>query len=149
MNAPSSIVARPSLLGTLHLMVIDDQAAAIKIIKDMLSAMGVPPVIAINEPQKALYVLASDHVAVDAILCDWRMPGMSGLEVLRQVRRTKPDLPFLMVTGAADVSSVLAAKEHGVSGYIRKPFSADELRRKLHAIARVKAHRGCTARALS
>lgn len=145
MSAVKAIVAHPPLLSTLHVLVIDDQPAALKIIKDMLLAMGVPVVVATTEPRKAVQMLDLRTRPLDAVLCDWRMPEMTGLDVLKEVRAACPDMPFLMVTGAADAASVLKAKEQGVSGYIRKPFSADELRRKLEAIARVKAHRGAAA----
>jgi CheY-like chemotaxis protein len=75
------------------------------------------------------------------MLCDWKMPQMSGLEVLKRVRSRAPDLPFLMITGLADPGSLVEAKSHGVSGYIKKPFSLDQLRKKLALIQRILAHR--------
>lgn len=130
-----------SELETLQVLIVDDQPAAVGLIKAMLLGMGAPPAISVNDPRKALQLLSSSDVLFDVVLCDWRMPEMSGLELLKEVRVLRPELPFLMVTGAADAASVLAAKEHGASGYISKPFSADELRRKLAVIARVVAHR--------
>jgi CheY-like chemotaxis protein len=134
---------RPSAadLGALQILVVDDQPAAIALIKAMLLGLGAPPAVTVNDPRKALQLLRSSDVLFDVVLCDWRMPEMSGLDLLKQVRILRPELPFLMVTGAADAASVLAAKAHGASGYICKPFSADELGRKLAVIARIAAHR--------
>lgn len=129
-------------LGAMQLLIVDDQPAALKLTRDMLFEMGARRCLALADPRKALAILLSQEVRLDAVLCDWRMPEMSGLELLQKTREVQPDLPFLMITGEAEVSSVLAAKECGVTGYITKPFSADELRRKLTVIARIKAHRG-------
>lgn len=79
--------------------------------------------------------------SVDVILCDWNMPRLSGLELLKQIRTCGPDLPFLMITGNADLEAVVEAKTYGVTGYIRKPFSADQLRKKLNVISRIVSHR--------
>ena len=57
---------------------------------------------------------------------DWNLPHVSGLELLRQIRASDPDLPFLMVTGASDRESVIVAKENGVTGYLAKPYSQDQ-----------------------
>ncbi len=71
---------------------------------------------------------------VDLVLCDWNMPGMSGLDFLRQVRSVGLEIPFLMVTGRADKESVIEAKDAGVSAYIAKPFSQTQLEAKLRIL---------------
>jgi DNA-binding response OmpR family regulator len=67
------------------------------------------------------------------------MPGMSGMDVFEQVRGRRPDLPFLMLTGRADVQSVVSAKKAGIAGYIVKPISLPELQTKLSFLARKSA----------
>ena len=62
------------------------------------------------------------------------MPAMTGVEFLRQLRTVDPDVPFLMITGRSDMESVVEAKASGVTGYIRKPFSALQLETKLRII---------------
>ena len=129
-------------LSELQVLVVDDQANALNLIKDMLKSMGVQAVHTAADAATALELLNERKDMVDVVLCDWSMPQMSGLELLKEVRKSHRDLPFVMVTGTADPSSVLAAKDGGVSGYIRKPFSSEELRKKMNTVARVKAHRG-------
>jgi CheY-like chemotaxis protein len=66
---------------------------------------------------------------VDLVLSDWEMPGMSGEELLRWIR-THEDyatLPFVMVTSRGDRSHVIKAVEAGVSDYLTKPFTPEEL----------------------
>ena len=142
MTAPAPFVPlKAASLTDLQVLVVDDQANALKLIKDMLKSMGVQTVHTASEAAGALDVLKDRADNVDVVLCDWTMPEMSGLELLKAVRKTNRDLPFIMVTGTADPASVLAAKDEGVTGYIRKPFSSEELRKKMTAVARVKAFR--------
>lgn len=142
MKTPDYALDSIPMLSILNVLVVDDQPATLEIISDMLKSVGINHVTTTSRPGKALNLLRSpEGHAVDVILCDWSMPGMSGLELLRQVRAVRPELPFFMVTGSADVSSVVAAKDCGVTAYIRKPFSAGELHKKLMPVARLKAHR--------
>ncbi|WP_320824405.1 response regulator [Reinekea sp.] len=72
----------------------------------------------------------------DLILCDWEMPEMSGLEVLqwlraREIEQEKASSPFMMVTSRGDKSHVIKAVESGVSDYIGKPFSSEQLLKKV------------------
>ena len=67
--------------------------------------------------------------AVDLILCDWEMPEMSGLELLTWCRAEEAHkiTPFIMVTSRGDKENVVQAIQAGVSDYIGKPFSTDQL----------------------
>ncbi len=72
--------------------------------------------------------------APDLILSDWEMPEVSGEELLKWVR-AQPNLvatPFIMITSRGDRNHVIAAVNAGVSDYISKPFTAEELTRKVH-----------------
>jgi DNA-binding response OmpR family regulator len=75
--------------------------------------------------------MSVDEDMVNFIICDWNMPGITGINFLRQVRTTHPHIPFLMITGRADKNSVIEAKSVGVSAYIKKPFSPRQLEEKV------------------
>ncbi|BCG27848.1 response regulator [Pseudomonas tohonis] len=77
--------------------------------------------------RKAQQMLA--RTPVDLILCDWEMPEMSGLELLTWCRAqdTLKTTPFVMVTSRGDKENVVQAIQAGVSDYIGKPFSNDQL----------------------
>ena len=77
--------------------------------------------------RKAQQVLA--RTAVDLILCDWEMPEMSGLELLQWCREQDAlkSVPFIMVTSRGDKENVVEAIQSGVSDYIGKPFSNEQL----------------------
>lgn len=69
------------------------------------------------------------RLSVDLILCDWEMPEMSGLELLTWCREQDnlKTTPFIMVTSRGDKDNVVQAIQAGVSDYIGKPFSNDQL----------------------
>ncbi len=64
------------------------------------------------------------------------MPRMTGIELLAQVRRDFPAMPFIMVTANRDSDSVKAARGLGVNAYIAKPYAPEQLETKLKALAR-------------
>jgi len=124
-------------LKDLRVLVVEDSFQTIALIRTMLSDFGITQIYTAKDGKEALDFLGTCDELIDVVMCDWNMPRMSGLEVLRQVRTVDPDMPFLMVTGAADPESVLAAKSNGVTAYIAKPFSANVLKKKLNVVARL------------
>ena len=71
--------------------------------------------------------LFDDHGA-DVVVTDWRMPGMDGLELLRQLHQRRQDLPVILITAYGDVRSAVSAMQEGAFDYVTKPFDHDELR---------------------
>lgn len=137
------MAANDDTFERLKVLLVDDSFESLHLVKNMLHDLGVTQVFTAKNGMEALNFLGifDDDDAVDVVLCDWNMPKMSGLEVLKQVRTCDPDLPFIMVTGLASYETVLEAKAHGVSGYVKKPFSADQLRGKLNTVARIIKYR--------
>lgn len=72
--------------------------------------------------------------SVDLILSDWEMPDVSGEELLRWVREQEKfsDTPFIMITSLGDKQHIMKAVEAGVSDYLGKPFTGEELTQKVH-----------------
>lgn len=68
------------------------------------------------------------------IISDWNMPHVSGIDILKKSRTFHPDVKFMMMTGRSDMDSIIEAKNAGVSGYIRKPFSPHQFKEKLEKI---------------
>jgi len=63
----------------------------------------------------------------DIVLTDIRMPDIGGMRVLRDVKRAKPALPVIMITGYASIQSSVQAMKMGATDYIEKPFTPDQL----------------------
>lgn len=76
----------------------------------------------------------------DMILCDWEMPEMTGLELLEWCRQQddyqKTDVPFIMITSRGDKDHVVEAVKHGVTDYLGKPFSSEQLINKILSSAK-------------
>jgi two-component system chemotaxis response regulator CheY len=120
----------PNLEGK-TIMVVDDDQVMRTLIRRMLARMKITALIEANGGAQALQQLDQAGSACDLIICDWNMPGMSGIELFDRVHALKPEVPFLMLTGRADAESVIAAKRAGVPAYIVKPISPEELKTKV------------------
>ena len=79
--------------------------------------------------------LASDQ-SYDLVILDLSLPGVNGLEVLREIRSKKPDLPVLIVTGASMVEERVRGLDAGADDYLAKPFAFAELAARVRAILR-------------
>ncbi len=124
-----------SPLDNLTILLIEDDESMRTLVGRMLSRLKIK-VIAAEDGQSGLQALDAATHPIDLIICDWNMPGMSGMEVFEQARARRPDLPFLLLTGRADLESVVSAKKAGIAGYIVKPVSLPELKTKLSFLAR-------------
>jgi|APSaa5957512535_1039671.scaffolds.fasta_scaffold77687_2 CheY-like chemotaxis protein len=122
------------ILEDTHVLIVEDNAQTTRLIRMMLMDMQVAHVITTADGVEAQEVLDAGEERIDVILCDWRMPRMTGIELLKIVRKSHPAIPFMMVTANADVDSIKAAASQGVSGYIAKPFSPLQLKKKLVAL---------------
>ncbi len=125
-----------SALMDLKVLIVEDQSDARAMLRNMLGELGVTQIFEAKDGGEALRFIDTAFDFVNLVICDWNMPKMSGVELLRQLRTVDPDVPFLMVTGRSDMDSVIEAKGSGVSGYIRKPYSPAQLEAKLRIIAK-------------
>ena len=79
-----------------------------------------------NHPEDALCAF-KDSPAVDLIVSDLQMPGMSGIELLTEVRKLNKEIPFIILTGYANVDNAIEALRLGANDFLKKPFDMDEL----------------------
>lgn len=120
---------------TLRVLVVDDASFIRDLIKRALrSQLSGIQIDEANDGRRAQSMLNRNDY--DLVLCDWEMPDVSGLDVLIALRQREKDeqterLPFIMVTSRGDKSHVTEAVEAGVSDYIGKPFTSDQLLRKV------------------
>ena len=106
------------------ILVVDDYDLARMRIREALTGAG-HLVIEASDGQEAVSFFRSTQP--DAVLLDAAMPVMSGLETLRVIREINPDAKIVMLTGYADKSSVLEARDNGATDYILKPYSNERL----------------------
>ena len=98
-----------------------------------LDAAGFKVVLA--EDAKQAYPIIID-TPPDLILLDWMMPGTSGIELLRRLRRDEINVPVIMLTAKVEEASKIAGLDSGADDYIAKPFSPRELVSRVKAILR-------------
>jgi len=107
-----------------HILAIDDDAVFLKSIKKNLSLHNFT-VTTLENPQKVLSVLEDNYY--HCILLDVKMPGMSGLTVLRSVLGKFPHIPVIMVSGQSDIQIAVDAVKMGAFDFIEKPLDPDRL----------------------
>jgi len=73
--------------------------------------------------------------SVDLVLTDLRLPGTSGLELLKRVSITHPDIAVIMLTQYGTIDSAVQATRMGAADYVTKPFRVEELRARLEQVA--------------
>ncbi len=79
--------------------------------------------------------------AYDIVLTDLRMPDIGGMRVLRDIKRAKPSLPVVMITGYGSVRTAVQAMKLGAAEYLQKPFSPEELTAAVKSALRLAASR--------
>jgi two-component system KDP operon response regulator KdpE len=114
------------------LLVVDDEAGILRLMKLELSAQGFR-VITASDGESAI-TMAEEH-RPDAILLDVMMPGISGLEVMRRLRE-RSNVPVLLVTAKDRDTDKVRGLELGADDYIVKPFNPDELGARVRAVLR-------------
>ncbi len=117
----------------LDVLIVDDSAAIRKILQRVLRQAEIPvgTVYEAADGVEALELLRAQKVGL--VLSDINMPNMDGLEFLTKVRAEPAweKLPVVMVSTEGTHAKVLEAVERGASGYVRKPFTADQIKEKL------------------
>lgn len=115
------------------MLVVDDERSVCDAVVTLLNSRGHDAVGADNGPD------ALDHLQreyFDVLLCDVRMPGMSGLDLLTKALDMHPGIPVIMLSGASDVSTGNDALHRGAMDYLIKPVELDELDRVVQSAAR-------------
>lgn len=109
-----------------HILVVDDDPGQRSLLESFLTGHGFTVVTAASGSE-ALNLLDQDVPTM--LISDVRMPGMSGLDLLKHVRKNSPMLPVLLVTAYADIRDAVGAMRGGAVNYLEKPIDLDELLR--------------------
>ena len=120
----------------LRVLVVDDEPTIIKMVATVLRALGISQIRAAADGQAALALFNDPEFPFDLVICDWMMPATSGIEVLKEIRTQDTTIPFLMLTSNVTKEAIVEARDAGVSGYVAKPFSSEELAKKVRTLAK-------------
>lgn len=118
----------------MKILVVDDFSTMRRIIKNLLRDLGFTNIQEADDGNTALPMLQNGDF--DFVVTDWNMPGMQGIDLLKEIRKddSLAHLPVLMVTAEAKREQIIMAAQAGVNGYIVKPFTAVTLKEKLDKI---------------
>ena len=108
-----------------HILVVDDELSMREFLKILLEKEGYSVSLA---PEAATALKTIESKTVDLVVTDIRMPGMSGLDLLAELKQRLPDLPVIMITAFASPDDAVLAMKNGAFDYITKPFNVDEIK---------------------
>ena len=115
-----------------RVLVIDDDAGVLESTARMLRSAGYTVQVA-STGEEGVNLARGD--TFDVVLSDMRMPGLSGLEVLRRLRDVKVDASFIVMTGFGTVDTAVESMKLGAVDFVQKPFFRDELLLRVRAAA--------------
>ncbi len=119
-------------------LIVDDEKNYLVVLEDLLSDEGYN-VLTASSATEALELIRNN--AVDTILSDIKMPGMTGIELLDNINAIDPDLPVVLMTAYAEVDQAVSAMKKGALDHIQKPFDNSDVKR---AVARGLEKRSLT-----
>ena len=108
----------------------------LSILVPYLQDMGVETIHRATDGLAALEILNQSKNRVDIVICDWGLPKLSGLEVLKFVRKNYGAMPFLMLASRVTREAIATAAKHGVNGYLAKPFTVQLLEKRVVTLLR-------------
>lgn len=106
-----------------HILIVDDYALTREMVRSILRNVGYRNITQAVNGRMAVNEIAENEF--DLIICDWNMPGLTGLDVLKRVRgkQETKHIPFILLTAENERDKVEAAIETGVSEFLLKPFT--------------------------
>ncbi|MDP5254782.1 MULTISPECIES: chemotaxis response regulator CheY [unclassified Vibrio] len=118
----------------IKILIVDDFSTMRRIVKNLLRDLGFNNTAEADDGLTALPMLKKGDF--DFVVTDWNMPGMQGIDLLKNIRADAElkHLPVLMITAEAKREQIIEAAQAGVNGYIVKPFTAATLKEKLDKI---------------
>jgi len=132
-SVPKNLEAR---LPTVKVLVVDDDHYMRKVVRTMLTALGVKHIHECSEGAAGLQAIR--ELNPDIVIVDWEMPMIDGLQFIRTVRSPEhfpvPDVPIILLTGHADRWRVIEAARYGVHEYLLKPVSTKALLDRIAAV---------------
>jgi nitrogen-specific signal transduction histidine kinase/ActR/RegA family two-component response regulator len=131
--------ARVRLSGTETVLVVEDQADVRKLAVAMLRTYRYI-VIEAATPEEALSIIVQRAASIDVVVTDIVMPGLSGPDLIENIKASRPNLAVVFMSGYTEDTSLLSGIISGDAVYLPKPFTAEQLAAKVReALARVKS----------
>ena len=107
-----------------RILIVDDEPTITRLVAQRLAGKGYACDTCVSATQAIERIGAGEFALV---VSDINMPGMSGIDLLATIKRSRPEIAFIMLTGIDDHATAVRSLELGAFGYIVKPFEANEL----------------------
>jgi excisionase family DNA binding protein len=107
-----------------NILVVDDDETICSLFQDTLEEAG-HAITTASESSKALELIKEQDY--DLVLLDLKMPEIDGAEIFRQIRKSKPELPVIIITGYPDSDLMMKALAYGPFGVMKKPFNDSDI----------------------
>jgi CheY-like chemotaxis protein len=120
----------PALNGTV--LVVDDEAPVRRTVSRVLEVLGCQVLLA-EDGTVAVEKVRNYPGGIDLVILDLTMPILDGVETLHELRRMRPELPVILMSGFAETHALARFGEHRLSGFLQKPFTIDDVRRRVVA----------------
>ncbi len=117
-------------------LIVNSEAAIVSIVTTILQSMGMTHIQRVLDGDKAMALFGEDPDFVNFVVCDWTMPGMTGLQLIEKIRAVNATIPILILSGDASIENVKAALTAGVSQFIAKPFTAGDMQKRVRAMTK-------------
>ena len=119
--------------GSERVMLVDDEEPIRKVISQLLTNLGYR-VSVFGEGQAALAAMRKDPTSVDVVITDYSMPHMTGLELAREVKNIRRDIPVILSSGFLNETRMELSAQTGISEVLRKPVSSHEIARAVRKV---------------
>jgi len=116
------------------ILVAEDNLTSRKMIEMTLIRMKIGDVETVKDGLEAWQAIEADPHGYRLIVADWNMPFKTGIELLEEVRAHKIWMPFVIITGNNTMDAAIEAKERGVTAFLPKPYSSQQLARRVEEI---------------
>jgi two-component system NtrC family response regulator len=114
------------------ILVVDDEPAQRELLGGFLAKRGWSVELAAGGAE-ALAILR--RTSIDLVLADYRMPDLSGIDLLKAIKQLNPEVPFVLITAYGSIGSAVEAMKAGAYDYLTKPIELEELVHLIHRIA--------------
>ena len=121
----------------MRVLIAEDEPSIAGFLRDGLQEEGFR-VDCIANGREGLEVINSELSKYDIILLDWMMPGISGIELCRQIRKLDKNIPIIFLTAKDTVDDTVFGLESGANDYLKKPFAFEELLARIKVLLRNK-----------
>jgi two-component system chemotaxis response regulator CheY len=124
----------PYQFQNITVLIVDSQPAIVDLIKEVLKMFGVKDILTCTDGKSGLKTFRGRKP--DLLIVDWDLKNISGIEFTKAVRhdQANPYVPIIFTTSLSSVKRVSAARDSGITEFLRKPFTAEALYKRIEAI---------------